>query len=126
MRRLGRTRRGSTGALLAALTFGAWVATAAQAPPSVATQPSFEAASLKLNTSSRRVEDRTGLDGWYELDPAWAGELAGQRQEMTREQPSGGVELFTALREQLGLRLETVRAPLDVLVIEDAVLPSDN
>lgn len=75
----------------------------------------------------RRVEDRTGLVGWFEVDLTWAGELAGQRVQTAGDQPtSAGVELFTALREQLGLRLESSRAPADILVIESAALQTDN
>jgi uncharacterized protein (TIGR03435 family) len=39
---------------------------------------------------------------------------------------SSGPSLFTALQEQLGLKLEAQKAPVDVLVIEHVEKPSEN
>ena len=43
-----------------------------------------------------------------------------------RYQPDAKPSLITALREQLGLRLESTRAPVDVLAIESVQTPSEN
>ncbi len=59
----------------------------------------------------RIIVDRTGLAGGYDMDMEWAG-----------DEPS----IFTALREQLGLRLEASRGPVPMLVIERAEKPSEN
>jgi len=40
--------------------------------------------------------------------------------------PQPGASIFTALEEQLGLRLRDTRAPLETLVITQAELPSPN
>lgn len=75
----------------------------------------------------RMVIDRTGLTGRFDIDltytpSAFAAEALAQRPGAT---PPPGVDpsgppLTTALREQLGLRLDGVRAPVEVLVIERA------
>jgi uncharacterized protein (TIGR03435 family) len=63
-----------------------------------------------LSSETRRiVENRTGLTGAFDIDLSWAPDGSA---DTTR--PS----LFTALQEQLGLQLESTRAPVDVLVID--------
>lgn len=82
------------------------------------------------------VIDRTGLtaryDGTLEWSPA-PGELAAFGAPTglgagapASEAPEAGISLFTALEEQLGLKLEAQRAPVDVLVIESAERPEPN
>jgi len=61
----------------------------------------------------RVVWDKTGLRGVYEWDPE---QLAGDNA------PS----MFTGLREQLGLRLESRKGPSEVLVIDHVGRPSEN
>ena len=61
----------------------------------------------------RHVVDRTGLTGVFDFDLTWAADAAPD---------SVGPSIFTALQEQLGLKLESTRGPIDVLVI-DHVLP---
>jgi uncharacterized protein (TIGR03435 family) len=75
----------------------------------------------------RMVIDRTGLTGRFDIDltyipSAFSAEALAQRPGAT---PPPGVDpsgppLITALREQLGLRLDPVRAPVEVFVIEHA------
>ena len=40
--------------------------------------------------------------------------------------PTGGTSLFTAMQEQLGLKLEGTKAPREILVIERVERPSEN
>ena len=75
----------------------------------------------------RMVIDRAGLTGRFDVDltytpSAFSAEALAQRPGAA---PPPGVDpsgpsLLTALREQLGLRLDAVRAPVEVLVIERA------
>ena len=78
----------------------------------------------------RPVIDRTGLDAAYDLELEWSSDLGLQQaprgaagaSELTPE----GLSLFTALQEQLGLRLQADRGPVDVLVIDSAEPPTAN
>lgn len=65
---------------------------------------------------NRVVVDRTGLDGRYDINLRWSPELDNQ------ERPS----LFTALQEQLGLKLESGRGMVEVLVIDTVAHPTPN
>jgi uncharacterized protein (TIGR03435 family) len=87
------------------------------------------ATSLSQSPSvGRRVEDRTGLDGWFDVDLTWALDqpLAGQFPDGRAPVASDVPGLFTALQEQLGLKLESTRAPADVLVIDNAELRANH
>jgi uncharacterized protein (TIGR03435 family) len=68
----------------------------------------------------RPVVDKTGLTGKYDftLDYVPAAKAA--------TDDSGGPSIFTALQEQLGLKLEPVKAPMDVLVIDSVERPAAN
>jgi uncharacterized protein (TIGR03435 family) len=67
--------------------------------------------------SGRAVLDRTGLTGAYDFELKWA---------PLPDPNSDNVSIFTAVQEQLGLRLESGTAPLDVLVIDRIERPSEN
>ena len=67
--------------------------------------------------TGRRVVDETGLTGLYSLHLDFAPELA--------DDPSHP-SIFTSVQEQLGLRLESSRGPVEVLVIDSAERPSEN
>ena len=78
--------------------------------------------------------DQTGLTGHYDIDYHYAPELpnggrgADGGPAMINGQPVSvdGPNIYTALREQLGLQLEKGRGPVDFLVIEHVEKPSDN
>jgi uncharacterized protein (TIGR03435 family) len=77
----------------------------------------------------RPVIDRTGLTGMFDLDLAYATEYpaAGPGPPNGLPPPSlDAPSIFTAVREQLGLRLESTRSPLDVLVVDHAEKPIEN
>ena len=67
----------------------------------------------------RPVINRTGLDGLFELSLDYA---AGT--DLTAPVASDAPSIFTAVEEQLGLKLRSVRAPLDVLVVDRADKPA--
>jgi len=70
----------------------------------------------------RRIVDRTGLTGTFDIDFVWAPGRAGPGGAA----PSDVVSIFTALQEQLGLKLESRRELHDVVVIESVDRPNPN
>jgi uncharacterized protein (TIGR03435 family) len=58
------------------------------------------------------IADKTGLDGVYDFDLTW--------------DESAGPSLFTALQEQLGLKLEAQKVPVPFFVFESAQRPGEN
>jgi uncharacterized protein (TIGR03435 family) len=82
-----------------------------------------EIASPAVANLDRPVVDRTGLSGRFDYEVRFsvaAGRLSASPADRS------GTSIFTALREQLGLKLEPVTAPVDVLVIESARQPAEN
>ena len=72
--------------------------------------------------TGRFVVDRTGLTGPFDLDLQWTPDQAiGAGGAQT-----DGTSLFAAMQEQLGLRLEAQRAPVEVLVINSAERPTED
>ena len=80
----------------------------------------------------RPVVDRTGLTGRFDFTLNWTPDdsqfrgLGGRAPAPSSNDPNGPPGLFTAIQEQLGLRLESTRAPVEVLVVDRVERPSDN
>jgi uncharacterized protein (TIGR03435 family) len=76
---------------------------------------------------SRRVLDRTGLTGQFDFDLEWT-PLVAPPGPAPAGVPSdaAGPTLFTALQEQLGLKLESTKETVSVLVIDSVNRPSPN
>jgi uncharacterized protein (TIGR03435 family) len=84
----------------------------------------------------KSVVDRTGLTGSYDYTLQWTpddasmpmkgGEGGGPPAHDESAPPSGGPSLFTAVEEQLGLKIESTKGPVDVIVIDHLDLPSAN
>jgi uncharacterized protein (TIGR03435 family) len=58
------------------------------------------------------VNDDTGLTGKYDLDLFW--------NTRPPEEADNGPDLVTAVHEQLGLKLEGKKTPVDVVVVDHA------
>jgi uncharacterized protein (TIGR03435 family) len=72
--------------------------------------------------TGRFVIDKTGLAGPFDLDLKWTPDQAiGAGGAQT-----DGTSLFAAMQEQLGLRLEAQRAPVEVLVVNSAERPTED
>jgi len=75
----------------------------------------------------RPVVDKTGLSGRYDFDLEWAPD----ETQFGGEVPPASAEaqaapLFSAIQQQLGLRLEATRGPVQMLVVDKAERPSAN
>ena len=79
----------------------------------------------------RPVVDRTGLQGRFDFTLTWTADDS-QFRSFGPRPPSGPPAdnappgLFTAIQEQLGLKLERANAPVDVIVIDNVQKPTDN
>jgi len=67
----------------------------------------------------RPALDKTGIPGHFDLVLRWTPDGA-------QEEASAPPGLFTAIQEQLGLKLEAMKTATDVLVIDHAEQPTDN
>jgi uncharacterized protein (TIGR03435 family) len=68
----------------------------------------------------RPVEDETGIAGRWDFALRWT------PQDAETTDANGPPGVFTAIQEQLGLKLEAVKAPVDVIVIDKVERPSAN
>jgi uncharacterized protein (TIGR03435 family) len=69
------------------------------------------------------ILDRTGLDGFYELKLDWSPDDG--RAAAATDNP--GPSLYTAVQEQLGLKLEARKGPVEIIVVDNAEkVPADN
>ncbi|HEV2646252.1 MAG TPA: TIGR03435 family protein [Acidobacteriaceae bacterium] len=64
----------------------------------------------------RIVEDKTGLNGIFNCDVTWAREGANV----------SGRSFFTAIQEQMGLKLQPEHGPVETIVIDHIDQPSPN
>jgi uncharacterized protein (TIGR03435 family) len=76
--------------------------------------------------TGRPVVDKTGLTGVYDFDLTWTPEEAPPGPGGTLAPPppsSDSGSLYTAVQEQLGLKLDAQRGPVDVLLIDSVERP---
>jgi uncharacterized protein (TIGR03435 family) len=82
------------------------------------------------NFVDRVVLDRTGLTGEFDVQFDFSALQSpfGEPRPLDTgaPDPSAPPSIFTALQEQLGLKLEAQTGPADVLVIDQAEQPSEN
>jgi uncharacterized protein (TIGR03435 family) len=85
---------------------------------------------------SRTIVDKTGLRGKYDIALQWAPDEAqaamfnrpslGPGPASAPPPDTSGPSLFTALAEQLGLKLKSTKGPVETLVIDHIEQPSEN
>ena len=100
----------------------------------VAGQPIANIVTPLANQLGRPVIDKTGLTGGYDFTLSWlpdggrgipAGPLPPGAPELPPIDPNAP-SLFTALQEQLGLKLEAARGPVEVIVIDSVQQPTED
>jgi uncharacterized protein (TIGR03435 family) len=74
--------------------------------------------------AKRQVIDKTGLTGLYDFTLTYAFEAPGPDAPPAVD--PNAPSIFTAMQEQLGLKLESARGPVNVLVIDHAEKPDVN
>jgi uncharacterized protein (TIGR03435 family) len=81
-----------------------------------------------LSDIRRVVRNRTNLTGRFDLDLEFMSmsALGGNSPTIIGPTSDIGPTVFTALKEQLGLRLDSQRGPVDVLVIDSAEHPTED
>jgi bla regulator protein BlaR1 len=83
------------------------------------------------------VQDKTGLTGKYDLTLQWTPDRNGSAMPGAPEPglqgpgsggstDASGPSIFSAIQEQLGLKLESQKGPVEVLVIDHVETPSEN
>ena len=93
-------------------------------------------ASTLSSQLGRPVIDRTGLTGHYTFKLQWTPDPGQSANKFGGLPPPGvdappppdpnGPSIFTAIQEQLGLRLESQKGPVDLIIIERVEKPSEN
>jgi uncharacterized protein (TIGR03435 family) len=91
----------------------------------------FFANGMQRTVLDRPVVDQTGLKGKFDFELKWTPD---ESQYLSRggtlppppENAEAPPDLFTAIQQQLGLKLESVKAIVDVIVIDRVEKPSEN
>ena len=93
-------------------------------------QPLSQLATLLSRMLGRTVIDKTGIDKKYNIQLQWSPD---QSQSLHLSPDANrppfdpnGPSIFTALQEQLGLKLESKKGPVEILMIDHADKPSEN
>jgi uncharacterized protein (TIGR03435 family) len=80
------------------------------------------------------IIDKTGLNGLYDFKLQWIPDMNPGVGPFARPGPESpppasdqaGPSIFTAIEEQLGLKLESSKGPIEVLVIDSVSRPTEN
>lgn len=97
--------------------------------------PMTSLANMLSQQLQRTVLDKTGLTGKYDLELTWTPDQGadpmfkgpeGSPQRGDAAPDSSGPSIFTALQEQLGLKLQSAKGPVETLVIDHVEMPSEN
>jgi len=103
---------------------------------SAGSTPLSQVAGSLSNFVGRTVVDRTGLSGNFDFELTYTpDQMPAGAPAKPADQPTlangvaidpNGPSIFTAIQEQLGLKLESTKGPVDVLVIDSVEHPTEN
>jgi uncharacterized protein (TIGR03435 family) len=85
----------------------------------------FAQSSLWTPIGGRPVIDQTGLKGTYDFTLNWSQEQVATPEPGQQDAPALS-PIFTAIQQQLGLKLAPTKAPMEVIVIDSIEKPSEN
>jgi len=93
-----------------------------------------ELASFLSGQLNQVVQNKTGLDGLYDFTLEWSPEAdrpggppqMGGEEKRASSEANAGTSVFTAIREQLGRKLEEQKSDVPVYVVEKAEKPTAN
>jgi len=74
----------------------------------------------------RSVVDKTGIQGLYDIRVEWTPEHFGPEPGTEVKPDEANPTLFTAMQEQLGLKLQSDKGPVETVVIERVARPTEN
>jgi uncharacterized protein (TIGR03435 family) len=95
--------------------------------------PVSRIAQLLAQSVGRPVIDKTGLTGYFDFTLRWTPQPGSEMPVRPAGEPPAapppaadpdGPNLFTAIQEQLGLKLESGRGPVEVIVIDRLEKPT--
>ena len=81
---------------------------------------------MQRSILDRPVIDRTGLPGAFDFDLEWTPDESQFEGRVPVPAEATRPGLFTAMQEQLGLRLQATNGPVQTLVIDRVERPSEN
>nr|HEV7954993.1 TIGR03435 family protein [Candidatus Acidoferrales bacterium] len=86
---------------------------------------------MLTNYLHRPVIDRTGLTERYDFTLRWTpddnqAQVSASASGLPPADPTGSPSIFTAIQEQLGLKLESAKVPVEIIVIDKIERPSGN
>ena len=84
------------------------------------------AAMSRVAAVNRHVIDRTELSGTFDIDLQWTPDPRPATNDQPPVASQDGPVFFTAVQEQLGLRLQAARGPAEVFAIVAATRPTEN
>ena len=83
----------------------------------------------------RPVIDKTGIEGRFDVELRWTPEPgqgggpfggAPPPPEAIAQSDNSGPSIFTAIQEQLGLKLDSTKGPVEIMIIDSATKPTEN